>query len=103
MGLQVQPPCRLALAPAVHGHGDEIRPILEVADHDAAFEAGPPADSVEAHGAPAVRLRPPQPHTSAGQTVQTAMGEPETPYEPATKRSWLGIRDGHVCSFVTSW
>ena len=45
IGLQVQPPCRLTFAPAVHGHGDEVRAVLEVTHHDAAFHAAPPPDA----------------------------------------------------------
>ena len=43
--LEVQPPCRLRLRPAIHGQGDQVRPVLEVADDRDPWLAGSSPDA----------------------------------------------------------
>ena len=54
--LQVQPPRRLARAPPVHRQGDEVRAVLDVAEHHAALAAGAPPRDGQPQGAPLRRL-----------------------------------------------
>ena len=82
MGLQVQPPRRFAVAPAVHGHGDQVRAVLEVADDHAAFVSAAPADRGEAHRTPPVGFGPPQSQPAAAQAVHAAVGRPGQAHEP---------------------
>ena len=95
LGLQVQPPGRLAVTPAVHGQGDEVRAVLEVADDHRVLAARPAPAGGEPQGAPLAGLRQPQAQTAVAQAVEPPVGDPEEPDEPAGRKSWLpGRRAG---------
>src|SRR5579872_1105533 len=83
MRLEVEPPGRFGVAPPVHGHGDEVWTVFEVAHDHRVESTGSPADGSQAYGAPLAGLRPPQSQPPAGPAVQAAMGEPKEPDEPA--------------------
>ena len=87
----------IRVAPAVHGHGDEVRAVFEVADDHGAGPARPPPDGGQAQGAPAAGLGSPQTEPAAGPPVQAAMGDPGEPDEPAGRKSCLrAFRVRHV-------
>src|SRR5262245_60038794 len=86
--LEVEPPRRIALVPAVHRQRDEVRPILEVADDDAAGPPGPAADGGEAERTPAPLVRRGPQEPAATQLVQRAMGAPRRVHEPRRRDSW---------------
>src|SRR5215467_7764139 len=71
--LQVEPPGRLALTPAVHRHRDDIGAILEIAEDDAAPLAGTAPGGGQLHRAPPIGLRTPQPDPATSDAVQAAM------------------------------
>ena len=87
--LEVEPPRRFGVAPAVHGHGDEVRAVFEVADYHGAGPARPPPDGGKAHRTPTAGLRSPQTQSATGPAVQAAMGDPEEPDEPAGRESYV--------------
>src|ERR671922_1436118 len=60
-GLQIQPPGRLGRPPAIHGHRDQVGPVLVVADDHAPRLAAAPAPGGEPQGAILPRARRPQP------------------------------------------
>ena len=81
----------------IHGHGDEVRAVFEVADDHRPGSARSSPDGVHAHGAPTAGLRSPQTEPTTGPAVQAAMGEPKRPDEPARRESYLlGFRVRHV-------
>jgi len=95
--LEVEPPGRFAVAPAVHGHGDEVRAVFKVADDHSTGAARTAPDRVKTHGAPTAGLRSPQTESATGPAVQAAMGDPGEPDEPAVRKSCLlGFRVRHV-------
>ncbi len=104
MCLKVQPPGRFGVAPAVHGHGDEVRAVLKVADHDRVDSACPPPDGPKTHGAPTAGLRPPQTESASRRAVHAAVDDPEEPDEPAgRKRRFLGPQLRHVIDDARAW
>src|SRR4029453_19183504 len=103
--LQVQPPGRLAIGPAVHRHRDEVRPILEVGnDHTVlATRATPPGG--EAQDPPAVAPRTPESDPTTGDPIQTSVHRPRETDEPARRkpRPPLGfVRHGAPLSHMAS-
>lgn len=85
--LEVEPPGRFAVTPAVHRHRDEVRPVLEVGDYHAALPARATSSGREAQCAPAVRPRTPQSDSATGDAVQRAVHGPREPDEPARRKS----------------
>lgn len=83
MSLQVEPPCRIGLGPTVHGHGDEVRTVFDVAEDHTAFAAGSPPGRGQMECAPTRAFRAPEPEPSAGQAIQAPVQTPEEAHEPA--------------------
>ena len=91
--LEVEPPGRLGLAPAVHGQGDQVLAVFEVADDHGAGAARPPAGCREDHGAQppgsmsAVRFEPTAHHGSTWCVSACQRGKAPRPrLEPGTYR-----------------
>ncbi len=104
MCLKVQPPSRIGAAPTVHSHGDEVRAVLKVADHDRVDSACPPPDGPKTHGAPTAGLRPPQTESAPRRAVHAAVADPEKPDKPAgRKRRLLGPQLRHVIDDARAW
>ena len=104
MCLKVQPPGRFGVAPAVHGHGDEVRAVLKVADHHRVDSACPPPDGPKTHGAPTAGLRPPQTESAPRRAVHAAVDDPEQPDEPAgRKQRFLEPQLRHVIDDARAW
>src|SRR6266550_6106921 len=76
LGLQVEPPRRLRLPPAVHRHRDQVRPILVVAEDRAALLPGPAADGRDPHRSPAPGPHEPQPASPTGEPVDCPVDRP---------------------------
>ncbi len=87
MRLQVEPPGRLAIGPAVHGHGHQIGAVLVVAEDGDALLARLAAGGLEAHRPPLAGLRRPQALSPAGEPVESAMPDPRGAHEPAGRES----------------
>ena len=88
---EVEPPRRFGVAPTVHGHGDQVRALFEVANDHSSGSARPPADRVKAHGAPTAGLRSPQTESGTGPAVQAPMSDSEESDEPAGRKSCLRV------------
>jgi len=73
MRLEVEPPRQFGIAPADHGHGDQVRAVFEVADHHGAGQACPPSGGGNAQGAPTAGLGSPQTEPATGPLIQAAM------------------------------
>ena len=82
MGLQVQPPRWLSRTPAVHGHRDQVGPVLVVADDHAPRLAAAPAPSGEPQGAVLPRARRPQPPAPPADPDDPPVQVPEGHHEP---------------------
>jgi PhoU domain len=82
MGLQVEPPGWLGWTPAVHGHRDQVGPVLVVADDHAPRLAAAPAHSGEPQGAPLPRARRPQPLARPAHPDDPPVQVPEGHDEP---------------------
>src|SRR3954447_27043471 len=80
---EVEPPCGLGGAPAVHGHRDDVRAVLEVSHDRLALLAGLAADGHEAHRPPLAWPRPPEAASATGPALIEAMGDRGGPDEPA--------------------
>src|SRR5918996_2539515 len=87
MRLQVEPPGWLAIGPAVHRQGDQVRTVLEVADDHAAPLAGAAPGCGEPRSAPSAALRTPQPQPATAQAAYRAVGRPEEADEPARRQT----------------
>ena len=83
MGLQVQPPGWLGRTPAVHGHRDQVRPVLVVADDHAPRLATAPALRGEPQCAPLARAGWPQPPAPPAGLDDPPVQVPENYDEPA--------------------
>src|SRR3990172_3447057 len=82
MGLEIEPPRRLARRPAAPRHGHPERAVIEVAQDDAALLPGTTADGGEPKGTPAAGLGVPQADPAPGDAIHPAMAVPEESDEP---------------------
>src|SRR5215218_7484605 len=99
LGLQVEPPGRLRVRPAVHRQRDQVRAVLDVPDDDAAGPASAAARRRQPQRAPAVRPGAPQPHPATGDPVDRAVGRPgETDDEARRKPRTTLAGVGHTGS-----
>src|ERR1035437_7929879 len=97
MRLEVEPPSRFAVSPAIHGHGDQVRPVLVVTEDRDALPARATPDRLEAHRAPLVRLWPPQAASATREAVDRTVHCPSGADEPAWRESWAYIGpSGHL-------
>jgi hypothetical protein len=85
MRLQIEPPGRLRIGPAVHRQGDQVRTILEVTDDHAALTAGAAPDCRETRRTPSAALRTPQAHSGTANAAHRAVRGPDNPDEPARR------------------
>src|SRR5918994_1568093 len=76
MRLQVEPPGWLPIGPAVHGKGDQIRTVLEVADDHAALLAGAAPGCRQTRSAPSAGFRTPQPHSATADPAYRTVRRP---------------------------
>jgi hypothetical protein len=83
MCLQVEPPSRLRISPAVHRQGDQVRTVLEIADDHAVIPPGAPPGRRQPQRAPPSRLGTPEPHPAAADTADRAVQRPREADEPA--------------------
>ena len=88
LGLEVEPPCGLRCGPAVHGKGDEVRSILEVAEDRGPLVAGAATGGVEAHGPPLSGLRRPEAEPTGREAVDRAVDDPEATHDPTGRQEW---------------
>src|SRR5919106_484499 len=98
MGLQVQPPRWLSRTPAVHGHRDQVGPVLVVADDHAPRVAAAPAGGGEPQRAPLSRARRPQSLATPGHSNEQSMNVPEGHDEPPRWEPILPSRHTHISS-----
>src|SRR5262249_39526816 len=83
LGLQVEPPCRLSGAPAVHRERVQVRPVLVVTEDGDPRLPGASADRVESHHPVGLRGRRPESEAAAGEPVQRPMNGPCEADDPA--------------------
>ena len=97
--LEVDPPRRIAIAPAVHREGHEVRAVGVIAEDRLALLARASPDRAQDHHpeAPVGRRRA-QSAATAGQTMDRSVAEPEEADEPSRRQERLpsGGRLGHV-------
>ncbi len=94
--LEVQPPGRLRIAPAVHRHGDEIGPILVVAENDVTLLARATPDRLQSHHPPRLGRNWAQPNPATRQRVERAVDCPGAPHDPPR-------RERRGTSLVGTW
>ena len=94
MSLQVQPPRGRGLGPAVHGHENQIRTILQVADDDFSLLARAAPDRPESQGAKLVGSRASEAEPAASHRVDGTVSRPGCADEPAWReaRRSFGLR-----------
>src|SRR5262249_18725795 len=85
-GAEVQPPGRLARAPAVHRERDQPGAILVVAEDHRALLARATPDGRQAHHSGQARLRQPQATPAARESVDASMYDPGESDEPARRQ-----------------
>ena len=85
VGLQVEPPRRLALVPAVHSERDEVWAIFEVANDHAALFPGLPSDGRETKRTPPALVRRGPQETTATESVEHSMNAPGVVHEPGRR------------------
>src|SRR5918995_5403449 len=88
MRLEVQPPGRLAISPAVHRHRGKVGTVLKVGDDHAVLPSGAAPSGRQSQGPPAVAPGTPEPDPTRGNAVQTPVRRPEETDEPAWRKSW---------------
>src|SRR5690242_20019614 len=84
--LEVEPPGRFGLGPAVHRHRDEVRSVLVVAEDRTPLLARSAAERRETHRPPAVRLRPPETLPAARQPMESPMEQPRADHDEARRQ-----------------
>ena len=101
MGLEIQPPRRLGLAPAVHGHGHQVRTVLVVAKDGGTLAAALPADRLQPHHAPGLLGGRSQAQPSAAEPMDGPMDDPggaddESGWQPPARLAGgIGRGGGH--------
>src|SRR3990172_2168882 len=88
MGLEIEPPRRFAVRPAVHRHRHQVRTVFEVAEDDAALLASAAPDGGEAHGTPPARFGAPQADPAACDPIQPTMRGPGEPDKPSRRNPY---------------
>ena len=84
---EVQPPRGRRVAPAVHRQGDEIGPVLVVAEDDDPLLAGSPADRMKTeHSEPAALGGTREADPTPGDPIEGAMAHPRRADEPAGRQ-----------------
>src|SRR6185369_5631261 len=90
--LEVEPPRRIALAPAVHRDVHQVVAIGLVAEDRDAFGAGLPPDGVEPHRAPLVWLGGPDAPPAARPSNHRPMDRPGGDDEPERRQERATLR-----------
>src|SRR5438046_2799925 len=92
MCLEVEPPPRFRLAPAVHREREQVRAVLEIAEDRDALRSASPARRVDAQQA-VRRARRSETSTATTDPIDDAVNGPCESDEPAKrkKRSSLGL------------
>src|SRR5690606_28307413 len=82
VGLQVEPPRRFRVRPAVHRQGDEVVAVLDIAKDHRAWLPGLATCRGDPHRAPPRPAGTPQACLARQHSVERAMDGPRTPDEP---------------------
>src|SRR5712691_11724435 len=89
MGLEIQPPGRFGIGPAVHGQGHEVRSILVVAEDGGALLTRAAPDGLQAQVAKlAAGRRRREPAPPAREPMDRAVHHPYAADEPARREPW---------------
>jgi len=111
MCLQVEPPRRLRISPPVHGQGDQVRTVLEIADDHTVIPPGAAPSRRQPQRAPPPPLRTPQSNSATADTADRAVQRPSETDDPArgktrTSNVIVGHRltasDSRMSAFVKS-
>jgi len=88
LGLEVEPPGRLAWSPPVHRQHNEVGTVLDVADDRSALPPGTPARGREVQRPPALALclRGPQPFPPEADAVEAPVSLPGQADDPAGRK-----------------
>ncbi len=90
MGHEVEPPRGLTLGPPVHREGDQVRPVLEIAEQHGAGASGAPPGDGEPHCPPVgVVLRRPEADSAARHPVDGSVDVPDADDDPSGREPGL--------------
>ena len=89
IGLEVEPPRRIAISPAVHRHRHQVRTIFDVPEDHAPLLAGTTPGGGQTHGAPTIAPRSPQSDSASCNAVYAPVGGPGEPNKPSGRNPRL--------------